>query len=61
MREDTILFEGTAVTLEGLKEILLTRNQPETEWRLRDDRAIKAVYDQVKALFIECAAAYAEE
>ena len=51
VREDKLLYEGREVTLSQLEEAILKDYKAETSTvELRDDHAIKAAYDEARAL-----------
>ncbi len=48
--EDSILYNGTPVSIEELEEHLLKDYDDATELEVHDDHAIKAEYDEVQLL-----------
>lgn len=57
---DVILYMGEAVSAQTLRERLLESCPAGTEVTLRDDKAIKAVYDSAKGVLDELAYTYRE-
>lgn len=61
VREDKLLYEGREVNLAELEESLLKDYVAETSTvELQDDHAIKAAYDEVKALLERLSIPYSE-
>lgn len=60
VREDQIFYQNELVTVEALKERVLSANTEGMIWELRDNQAKKETYDQAKAALAECAVTFVE-
>ncbi len=60
VQEERILYLGNEVDAEALRAALL-ENYKEGELTLKDDHAIKSVYDEAKAVLIELDISYRED
>ena len=61
VREDKLLYEGRELTIEQLEEALLRDYKAgSSALELKDDHAIKAAYDEVKALLQKLSLPYTE-
>ena len=61
VREDGILYEGRAVTLEELENALLSDFKDGITVTLTDDHAIKAAYDEAATLLEQLSIPYTAE
>ena len=50
---ELILYDEQEISLEYLSTLIIDPNYSDVLWELRSDRAIAAVYDDVRALFLE--------
>jgi len=60
VNEDRIIYDGKEVSLDELRSLILERNKSGYIWELQNNHAVKAPYDQVKALLTECDVIFAE-
>lgn len=60
VREDKIIYDGNEVSLDEFRGVLQELDNSKYSWELRNNHAIKAPYDQVKALFAEYDVAFEE-
>lgn len=59
--ESDIEYQGQAITLEGLRERLLTDYSGAQVYELRDNHALKSAYDSVKSLLGDIGVPYIEK